>query len=164
MKIPGRTGKGFTLVEILIVVVMIGILASLVIPRFTGHADRAKAAEAITIMGAIRRAALGYYDEKRDWPTIGSVTTPATAAEIQTQLAITFGSPASGWSFAVEKKTYNSVDDCLITAKLNASDMITLRAAAGDWCGIGNYKPSGKFWPALHPKSTVARNGECDLT
>ena len=45
MKIPGRTEKGFTLVEVLIVVVMISILASLTIPRFTGHADRAKAAE-----------------------------------------------------------------------------------------------------------------------
>ena len=44
------SSKGFTLTEILIVVVVIAVMASLVIPRFTGQTDKAAAAEAIRIM------------------------------------------------------------------------------------------------------------------
>ena len=37
-----RMRHGFTLVEILIVVVLLGILATLVVPRFAGAADEAR--------------------------------------------------------------------------------------------------------------------------
>ncbi len=54
--------KGFTLVEVLIVVVIIAILASLIVPRMLLQTDKAKAAEALQIVGAIKRAADRYYD------------------------------------------------------------------------------------------------------
>lgn len=55
--------KGFTLLELLIVVVVIGILASIAIPQFFRVAERARAAEAINILGAVRRAEIRYYSE-----------------------------------------------------------------------------------------------------
>lgn len=45
---------GFTLVEILIVVVLLGILATLVVPRFAGAADEAKEAQVLTDTQTIR--------------------------------------------------------------------------------------------------------------
>ncbi len=54
--------KGFTLVEVLIVVVIIAILASLIVPRMLMQTEKAKAAEAIQMIGAIKRAAERYYD------------------------------------------------------------------------------------------------------
>jgi len=54
--------KGFTLVEVLIVVVIIAILASLIVPRMLAQTDKAKAAEALQVVGVIKRAAERYYD------------------------------------------------------------------------------------------------------
>lgn len=46
--------KGFTLVEILIVVVILGILAAIVIPQFTNASESAKASSALSQLQTIR--------------------------------------------------------------------------------------------------------------
>ena len=45
-----RNSKGFTLIELMIVVVIIGILAAIAIPKFSEVSDRAKNSEAQPIM------------------------------------------------------------------------------------------------------------------
>ena len=48
--------KGFTLTEVLIVVVILGVLAALALPRFFGQDERGVVAEAVAHLSAIRQA------------------------------------------------------------------------------------------------------------
>ena len=56
-----RNEKGFTLVELMVVVVIIGILASLAMPRFSQMISRAKTTEAKRILGQIIELEIAYY-------------------------------------------------------------------------------------------------------
>ena len=49
-----KSKKGFTLVEILIVVVILGILAAIVIPQFTNASESAKASSLVSQLQTIR--------------------------------------------------------------------------------------------------------------
>ena len=56
-----RGEKGFTLVELMIVVVIIGILASIAIPKFSSLIGKTKTTEAKTILGQIIQGEKTYY-------------------------------------------------------------------------------------------------------
>ncbi len=58
-----RNQRGFTLVELMIVVIIVGILAAVAIPMYQGATERAKASEAVAALGTIRGALRVYYAE-----------------------------------------------------------------------------------------------------
>ncbi len=57
----GPLSAGFTLIELLVVVLIIGILSSVALPQYTKAVNRAKSAEAWTIMKAIADAEEVYF-------------------------------------------------------------------------------------------------------
>ena len=48
--------KGFTMIELLIVIIIVAVLASVAIPMMTANVERAKKSEAVAALGAIRSA------------------------------------------------------------------------------------------------------------
>ena len=69
-----RLAKGFTLVEILIVVVILGILAAIVIPQFTSAAETAKASSLVSQLQTIRsQLELYQIQHNGNYPTLAQM-------------------------------------------------------------------------------------------
>jgi len=66
-----RNNKGFTLVELMVVIVIIGILAALAIPKFTTASAKAKMSEVPTVMASYENAQLARCAETS---TLGALT------------------------------------------------------------------------------------------
>jgi type IV pilus assembly protein PilA len=71
-----RNKKAFTMVELMVVVLIVGILAAVAVPLMSGRIDSAKWSEAKAAMGTIASALRSYAAEK------GSFTTAPTLANI----------------------------------------------------------------------------------
>lgn len=73
-----RREYGFTLIEMMIVIIIVGILAAAAVPMYTGYIRRAYTAEAKATLGAIRSAELVWYAEHKAFLSI-----PVTFEESQ---------------------------------------------------------------------------------
>jgi type IV pilus assembly protein PilA len=60
--------QGFTLIELMIVVAVIGILASMAIPAYQDYTIRAQVAEGIVLAGGAKVALVEYFLDNGDWP------------------------------------------------------------------------------------------------
>lgn len=61
--------RAFTLLELIIVVIILGVLASLAISKFMGSIERTKATEGVAILGALREAQIRYHSLNGEWAT-----------------------------------------------------------------------------------------------
>lgn len=62
-----KHSKAFTLIEVLIAIVVLAILATMIVPNMLDMANHAKGAEAIMMIGTIRRAVETYHNLKGDY-------------------------------------------------------------------------------------------------
>ncbi|MGH8755147.1 MAG: pilin, partial [Burkholderiales bacterium] len=60
--------KGFTLIELMIVVAIIGILAAVAIPAYQDYTARAQVTEAVGLLSGGKTPMAEYYADKGVWP------------------------------------------------------------------------------------------------
>ena len=66
--------QGFTLIELMIVVAIIGILAAIAIPAYQNYTIRAQVTEGLTLADGWKTAIAEYYANTGNWPTQAMLT------------------------------------------------------------------------------------------
>ena len=115
-----RTARGFTIVELLIVIVVIGILAAITIVAFNGIQARAENSKTVTAVGSYAEALAAYATLPgvagypiASYPCLGVHTTPAgTCANVTDGVGVcnSAGSASTQVGFDTEmKRVLNSI-------------------------------------------------------
>ncbi|HFC8305207.1 TPA: pilin [Neisseria meningitidis] len=75
--------KGFTLIELMIVIAIVGILAAVALPAYQDYTARAQVSEAILLAEGQKSAVTEYYLNHGEWPANNSSAGVATSSEIK---------------------------------------------------------------------------------
>lgn len=74
--------KGFTLIELMIVVAIIGILAAIALPAYQDYTARAQVSEALTLADGQKAAVTEYYADRGVFPTTNKTAGIANSSKI----------------------------------------------------------------------------------
>jgi type IV pilus assembly protein PilA len=90
-----RKQQGFTLIELMIVVAIIGILAAIAIPAYQDYTIRAQVSEGLNLTGACKAAVTEYYQDQGAFPadnaTAGLEAKGNIKGKYTTQIEVTAG-------------------------------------------------------------------------
>ncbi|TAH33528.1 prepilin-type N-terminal cleavage/methylation domain-containing protein [Candidatus Saccharibacteria bacterium] len=104
--------SGFTIVELLIVIVIIGILAGLVITTFVGIQARGRDSERQTDINAIQKQVEAYYAVNGAYPTAANINSSAWRTGNKVQLdAKALANPSNASTQTLSGTAPNSSDD-----------------------------------------------------
>jgi len=135
MKILTVAQKGFTLIEIMIVVAIIGIIAAVAIPSYTDYVRQGRAAEATATLANLRVQMEQCYQDTRDYTQCAASCAPANGGTFFTyacgslnqddyQLAATGVGDMASFSFDIDEANnknstfHNTVGTgCWLTSK-----------------------------------------------
>jgi len=118
--------QGFTLIELMIVVAIIGILAAIAIPAYQDYTIRAQVSEGLNLSGGAKAAVTEYFQDRGEMPSGNTQAGLAAATDIEGKYV---DNVAVGAGDGVITVTYGN--DAHATIATNAITMTADTTAAG---------------------------------
>jgi len=107
--------KGFTLIELMIVVAIIGILAAIAIPAYQNYTIRAQVTEGLTLADGWKTAIAEYYANTGNWPSYANLQATGMNMSVGKYENVQVSNTVNG----VIAITYSSTSPQVANAKIN---------------------------------------------
>ena len=129
--------RGFTLIELMVVILIIGVLSAVSIPIMRGKVDEAKWTEGKATAGMIRRCARMYYSENSETIT-GSLSESTVLSALGIETEDLEGSYFSANNYSITEMDTNGIATIQVTAGENSGlTGSKILEADGDWVNGG---------------------------
>ena len=143
--------QGFTLIELMIVVAIIGILAAIAIPAYQDYTIRAKVSEVIGLASAAKTTLYEYYSTNGEMPLTDTVSVVDDSREVFGASKYVGGKANATYARAsTQDASYTMASLTSLGSGANGTTMIFRYSASGTglkmWC-TGGTLPS-KFRPS----------------
>jgi type IV pilus assembly protein PilA len=130
----GYVQKGFTLIELMIVVAIIGILAAVAIPAYQDYIARAQVSEAVSLTAGGKTPMAEFFADKGVWPSTADVVMGNLSGKYVSNITVTAGGNASTALTLQAKMKGTGVNSAIVdkTLEVTSTDGKVWNCSGGD--------------------------------